>query len=123
MLGLQRYAIVLATQFFRKATYSGNALRSSTNVATKEATQGNKSNKVTNKVEVETKGDEPVKRPKGKLIAAAFENLKDDSTKERILPEPKLSSTSPSLPSIDEQIINAKTAVYKNHYVTSVVTR
>uniref|UniRef100_A0A1A9V8R6 RAP domain-containing protein n=1 Tax=Glossina austeni TaxID=7395 RepID=A0A1A9V8R6_GLOAU len=109
MLGLQRYAIVLANQFFRKATYSGNALRSSTNVATKQATQGNKSNEVTNKVEVDTKGEEPVKRPKGKLIAAAFENLKDDANKEKILPEPKLSSTSPSLPPIDEQIVNAKT--------------
>uniref|UniRef100_A0A1B0FI20 RAP domain-containing protein n=1 Tax=Glossina morsitans morsitans TaxID=37546 RepID=A0A1B0FI20_GLOMM len=109
MLGLQRYAIVLANQFFRKATYSGNALRSSTNVATKQATQGNKSNEVTNKVEVDTKGEEPVKRPKGKLVATAFENLKDDANKERILPEPKLSSTSPSLPPIDEQIINAKT--------------
>uniref|UniRef100_A0A1A9WNM3 RAP domain-containing protein n=1 Tax=Glossina brevipalpis TaxID=37001 RepID=A0A1A9WNM3_9MUSC len=112
MLGLQRYAIVLATQYFRKATYSGNVLRSSTNVATIVATnqtvQTNKSNEVTNKIE--TKGEEPVKKAKGKLVAAAFENLKDDSNQnESATPAIKLSSTSPSLAQIDEQIINAKT--------------
>ncbi|KAM7362630.1 FAST kinase domain-containing protein 4 isoform 1-T2 [Cochliomyia hominivorax] len=117
MLGLRFYA-TSATQLFRRATFSStHALRaSSSNAAAVEAAtattnssntaQGASSSKEAKDPGKESKDvanqeAENVKKPKRSLVAAAFENLKDDSSSNK--------TAASGNDKIEERINNAKT--------------
>ncbi|XP_067618070.1 FAST kinase domain-containing protein 4 [Eurosta solidaginis] len=113
MLGLQRYAGGVATQLFRHMHYAAYstikrgagataAVPSQADVAT--STPAEKRENADMPESVSTS----VRIPKGSLVAAAFESLKDEnstSTTETC----KANGLSKKIDSLDERIINAKT--------------
>lgn len=113
MLGLRFYATT-ATQMFRRATFStGHAMRaSSSNVVAVEAASSSSSNSAqsaSGNAGKETKdvGNQEAENPKkqkNSLIAAAFENLKDNST-----PGTSNKTSVAGNGNIEERINNAKT--------------
>ncbi|XP_034662034.1 FAST kinase domain-containing protein 4 [Drosophila subobscura] len=95
MLGLQRFAGSIVTQIYRRAAYSSNVRSASGPLATAATGQGTEMS--------ETEARTPAtdaKKPKGQLVAAAFESLRNES--------PKDEKKTPASSSIDERIINAK---------------
>lgn len=106
MMALRFYATT-ASQVFKRATFTTrNVMRSSSNMAAAEAAtnttttaaQAGKDSKATKDVSGTVEGEQ-IKKQKHSLVAAAFENLKDDSGK----------TSSASNTNIDERINNAKT--------------
>ncbi|KAH8382043.1 hypothetical protein KR009_001560 [Drosophila setifemur] len=97
MLGLQRFAGSMVQQLYRRAAYSSNLRTMATGSSSQPA----------DAVVPDTAARTPVaeaaaKKPKGQMVAAAFESLKNDSP----LKDDKRSLASSS---IDDRIVNAKT--------------
>uniref|UniRef100_A0A6P4FEL5 Protein TBRG4 n=1 Tax=Drosophila rhopaloa TaxID=1041015 RepID=A0A6P4FEL5_DRORH len=98
MLGLQRFAGSFVSQLYRRAAYSSNVRTAGVPLAT--TTTGGHSDAA--EPESRTPAVETVARkPRGNMVAAAFESLKNDN--------PKDDSKSLASSKIDERIINAKT--------------
>ncbi|XP_043652607.1 FAST kinase domain-containing protein 4 [Drosophila teissieri] len=96
MLGLQRFAGSFVTQLYRRAAYSSSVRAAGIPLAP----TGGPSDAV--EPEARTPAAEATaKKPRGNMVAAAFESLKNDSPRDDI----KNQASS----KIDERIINAKT--------------
>lgn len=96
MLGLQRFAGSFVTQLYRRAAFSSSVRAAGIPVA---PTGGQ-----SDAVEPEARApavEEAAKKPRGHMVAAAFESLRND--------DPKDESKSQASSKIDERIINAKT--------------
>ncbi|XP_039493381.1 FAST kinase domain-containing protein 4 [Drosophila santomea] len=94
MLGLQRFAGSFVTQLYRRAAYSSSVRAAGIPLA---PTGGQ-----SDAVEPEARAPAAdAKKPRGNMVAAAFESLKNDSLRD----ESKNQASS----KIDERIINAKT--------------
>ncbi|XP_030370255.1 FAST kinase domain-containing protein 4 [Scaptodrosophila lebanonensis] len=104
MLGLQRFAGCLVTQLYRRAAYSSNARAASAALAT-AATNGQGADvPETRSPAAETN----IKKPKGQMVAAVFESLKNqDDLSVKTSDIGKKSATAAN--SLDERIVNAKT--------------
>ncbi|XP_050744811.1 FAST kinase domain-containing protein 4 [Drosophila biarmipes] len=96
MLGLQRFAGSFAAQLYRRAAYSSNA-RAAGVPLNPTAGQADAVESEARKPAAEAQA----RKPRGQMVAAAFESLKNDGTKD----EGKSLASS----KIDERIINAKT--------------
>uniref|UniRef100_B3P7J3 GG12520 n=1 Tax=Drosophila erecta TaxID=7220 RepID=B3P7J3_DROER len=96
MLGLQRFAGSFVTQLYRRAGYSSSARAAGIPLAP----TGGQSDAV--EPEARTPAvDAAAKKPRGNMVAAAFESLKNDG--------PRDESKNQASSKIDERIINAKT--------------
>ncbi|EDW97994.2 FAST kinase domain-containing protein 4 [Drosophila yakuba] len=96
MLGLQRFAGSFVTQLYRRAAYSSSVRAAGIPLAP----TGGQSDAV--ETEARTPAAEAAaKKPRGNMVAAAFESLKNDS--------PRDESKNQASSKIDERIINAKT--------------
>ncbi|EDW24551.1 GL23341 [Drosophila persimilis] len=95
MLGLQRFAGSIVTQIYRRAAYSSNVRSASGPLATAATGQGTE----VSETEARTPATDN-KKPKGQLVAAAFESLRNES--------PTDDKKTPASSSIDDRIINAK---------------
>eukprot|EP00099_Drosophila_melanogaster_P010075 NP_001262834.1 uncharacterized protein Dmel_CG13850, isoform B [Drosophila melanogaster] len=96
MLGLQRFAGSFVTQLYRRAAFSSSVRAAGIPVAPTGAQS--------DAVEPEARApavEEAAKKPRGHMVAAAFESLRND--------DPKDESKSQASSKIDERIINAKT--------------
>ncbi|XP_020813139.1 protein TBRG4 [Drosophila serrata] len=96
MLGLQRFAGSIASQLYRRAAYNSNVRAAGFSLATNGL--------ATDAVEPEARtpaSETLAKKPKGQMVAAAFESLRNDNPKD----EKKAGASS----NIDDRIVNAKT--------------
>ncbi|XP_022216250.2 FAST kinase domain-containing protein 4 [Drosophila obscura] len=95
MLGLQRFAGSIVNQIYRRAAYSSNVRSASGPLATAATGQGTE----VSETEARTPATD-AKKPKGQLVAAAFESLRNES--------PNDDKKTPASSNIDERIVNAK---------------
>ncbi|KMZ05093.1 FAST kinase domain-containing protein 4 [Drosophila simulans] len=96
MLGLQRFAGSFVTQLYRRAAFSSSVRAAGIPVAPTGVQS--------DAVEPEARApavEEAAKKPRGNMVAAAFESLRNDNSKDE--------SKSQASSKIDERIINAKT--------------
>ncbi|XP_017131399.1 FAST kinase domain-containing protein 4 [Drosophila elegans] len=101
MLGLQRFTGSFVSQLYRRAAYSSNVRAAGVPLANTH-TPGGQSDADAVQPEARTPAAEAVARkPRGNMVAAAFESLKNDN--------PKDESKNLASSKIDERIINAKT--------------
>ncbi|KAH8242794.1 hypothetical protein KR032_002170 [Drosophila birchii] len=96
MLGLQRFAGSIASQLYRRAAYNNNVRAAGFSLATNGL--------ATDAAEPEARtpaSEAAAKKPKGQMVAAAFESLRNNNPKD----EKKTGGSS----NIDDRIVNAKT--------------
>ncbi|XP_017023677.1 FAST kinase domain-containing protein 4 [Drosophila kikkawai] len=96
MLGLQRFAGSIASHLYRRAAYNSNVRAAGFSLATNGL--------ATDAAEPEARtpaSEAAAKKPKGQMVAAAFESLRNDN--------PKDEKKTPASSNIDDRIVNAKT--------------